>query len=645
MSKSALHKPAGAKSGAKRGRPKGGARESAAHPAGYVNTGFASQARPQEFLDQRQTLRTSERCWFALQIGELLEGIAAGQPVNIPAGLLPARAQLEVALFSFPNEIELGHGSVRGALELGSDGVGTVLRQPVEGLRGKEERDLKALLGKQEIWKQRLFFPVQMGPQPGPQRLRCSLYYKQTLVHSRVVQVLTRKGAGSSLPGPVDGSISFKTDYLLTRKLNADALTGFKENDLSLMLNGTDGTHQLRIFGKHDVQEDVHFSSATLDTLVRELRAVLRAAAWGDIEEWSGKPGVHFRYGGTQTLDQLGADLVTMARAGRRCFDVLRRTANAKLAGQGQRLESLVSEPSYIQFASRTTSSELVPVAVLYDRPLDPNDPHLTLCSAFKESLADPALPDLEDSRCWKGQCPSRDKDTVVCPSGFWGFRHYLGLPLTIDGASGVGSTGAASDLGCTAEPRLTVAVSTDPQFSMREQHVAQIRQLFPGVGLADSREKTLAALTGSPGHVAYFYCHGDYVGLRKDIPALLVGPVTSARIDASLISQRVRWEGVRPLVFLNGCRTTALLPSQSFGMVSAFVQDANAAGVIGTEITIFEPLATRFGMEFLRGLLDEELEVGVAMRRARLKLLKEKNPLGLVYISFALSRLRLRTV
>jgi hypothetical protein len=62
-----------------------------------------------------------------------------------------------------------------------------------------------------------------------------------------------------------------------------------------------------------------------------------------------------------------------------------------------------------------------------------------------------------------------------------------------------------------------------------------------------------------------------------------------------------------------------------------------NAAGVIGTEITIFEPLACTFAEKFA-ALFLAGVPIGEAVRRVRLAILSEENPLGLVYIPFVLA-------
>jgi hypothetical protein len=67
------------------------------------------------------------------------------------------------------------------------------------------------------------------------------------------------------------------------------------------------------------------------------------------------------------------------------------------------------------------------------------------------------------------------------------------------------------------------------------------------------------------------------------------------------------------------------------------FVQNSNACGVVGTEVTVFEPLAGTFAKRFMERFLGGAM-VGQAIRDARLDLLQEGNPLGLVYTPFVLS-------
>ena len=154
----------------------------------------------------------------------------------------------------------------------------------------------------------------------------------------------------------------------------------------------------------------------------------------------------------------------------------------------------------------------------------------------------------------------------------------------------------------------------------MRAEHLLKVRGLRLPLGWfeADTGQETLDFLRSSHPHLVYFYCHG---GLTEDkVPYLQVGAKDDAwgLITPSVLpAMQIRWNTPRPLVFINGCHTTALEPEAALDMVSGFVRDAGAAGVIGTEITIFEPLATAFAEEFLRLFLNGT-PVGQAVRAAR---------------------------
>ena len=136
-----------------------------------------------------------------------------------------------------------------------------------------------------------------------------------------------------------------------------------------------------------------------------------------------------------------------------------------------------------------------------------------------------------------------------------------------------------------------------------------------------------------------YFYCHG---GIAKSVPYIQVGDPNSPGLDRTFLrAYKICWRVTRPLVFVNGCHTAAEEPEIALDFVSAFVENAYAAGVIGTEITVFESLARRFAEGFFRRLLAG-IPIGEAMRNTRLDLLKERNPLGLAYTPFVLAGLRL---
>jgi hypothetical protein len=272
---------------------------------------------------------------------------------------------------------------------------------------------------------------------------------------------------------------------------------------------------------------------------------------------------------------------------------------------------------------------------MFYDYPLDdglPNNEY-SLCSGFLSALKQNAP--LEKSACFQGNCPSHGKTNVVCPSGFWGYRHSLGLPISV-------STGpdAPTTIPASGQAKIAVNVSTDPNFRQRPLHEKNLQKMGLGWEYADDRDEAVALMKKTESQVVYFYCHG---GLSGTTPFLSVGLPSGPRLTrANLRAERIRWQKVRPLVFINGCHTTALTPEHAINFVSGFVEVSHAAGVIGTEITIYEPIAVAFAEACLYRFLIQRETIGEAVRGARLKMLKEGNPLGLVYIPYVMAGLKL---
>jgi hypothetical protein len=279
-----------------------------------------------------------------------------------------------------------------------------------------------------------------------------------------------------------------------------------------------------------------------------------------------------------------------------------------------------------------------MPLALFYDYGLDITAPDedYELCPEFLQALQDRTP--LDETPCFQGQCPSRGKWTVVCPSGFWGFRHSIGMPVSIGGKL----DDAVTEIAFLGAPQVTMAVSTDKRLRRRAAHESALRALRADAvwQVADTRAMTLELMETAPAQVVYFYCHGGVT--KDDVPYIEVGPPETGRITGELMYARdLFWDQPQPLVFINGCHTTALEPEVAFDLVQRFVETVGAAGVIGTQITIFEPLAVAFGEACLRRFMDGT-PIGEAVRQARLELLEQGNPLGLVYDAFAIASLKM---
>jgi hypothetical protein len=279
----------------------------------------------------------------------------------------------------------------------------------------------------------------------------------------------------------------------------------------------------------------------------------------------------------------------------------------------------------------------VVPIAMFYDYDLfTQSQQALTICPQFEESLKSGR--DLLGEPCFQGNCPNREGHlTVVCPSGFWGFRHDIGMPWPAPGGPEM-----AKSIGYSGQPQIDIAYY---QFEQLGNHLDQLGALGFQTQRQDGLDATFAMFKATNPQVVYFYCHG--VTIKQDaqtsIPALMIGSkATPGFIDTTSFRPfRIRWPQARPLVLINGCHTTDISPDQALSFVKTFVEYVEAAGVIGTQITIFEPLAQRFAESFLAAFRAGE-PLGRAVRKARLQLLAQRNPLGLVYQPFAYAGLKL---
>jgi len=360
----------------------------------------------------------------------------------------------------------------------------------------------------------------------------------------------------------------------------------------------------------------------------------MRKASWGSTDPW--EEGLKFKYA-TKPYPPMGKDLFDMWRKGRQLYDAI---INALAGGPilAGALRKQMAMPGRVQVVNSGSVAELIPTSLVYDyRAAIPAHGEPELCPEFVAATKKDEP--LEEAVCFKDVCPSRDKDGVVCPSGFWGFRHAIGVPVKSKWDNG----DLPLNIKFTGSPSLGMAFF--PGFELLKDHRGRLGKQDPGWSFlddADTFDEALAMVRARP-HIAYFYCHGGET--TGGAPFLLVGsdkkqvitPVELRPPDDAL--ERL-YELPRSLVILNGCQTNAVEPNTAMKLVTSFVENAAATGVIGTEVTVSEELAVSFGEALLKNL-RASVEVGESVRRARLALLKDGNPLGLVYLPFAPSDMK----
>ncbi len=569
-----------------------------------VSIGFAAHDAPNDPLERPLTPDTAYWLWFEIAPHDLQGAIRGGQR-DLPR--LAQNTELDVVLFDFDGQLAIDDKHRRGAVRLVEDHseVVTAAASP-HGIKPST----------------RLFFAIHAPTTPGKHGVRVCVYHRGALLQSHVVTAVVGE--------PATEPFSLVTDYSLTKQLDVRA---FAPADLSILVNvdPQTGTHGFRFFrDATKLAADASIEGIELQTLIGFARCALRLAAWGTTDPWRNVDLDPYRYA-TPDLTRLTRDLITFAIHGCRLF----AQALMKFRTGGMTVDDFraaMCAPGTIQLSLKQGTTFVFPVSLVYDYPLDPNSTALTICDAFAANVA--AGADLAGTPCFAGQCPHYGDKLVVCPSGFWGFRHQIGMPPSLDTGEAAGAVGG------TPETALAASISTDPKLVGRAAHLKALATLHAKTSVIDDRPACLSELEHGKSHIEYFYCHGGKTGLGTAF--LEVGAPGSDMITAeNLIG--ITWKDPRPLIVLNGCHTTDVSPDQVFALASGFLSLANASGVIGTEITIFEPLASAFGEEFLRRFIEGKEALGEALRNTRLHMLANRNPLGLVYMPLALSNLRLR--
>lgn len=593
-----------------------------------VNTGFALSKQADITLDAMIPLQPGQAYYFWLDIGLPTVHSIETTPTTIP-DYVPAEARLVVAIFPFDDEIEINPEADVGELKLQADGTACVLHQPDASMKAASKKD---------ILNRRLLFPVKVPGKEGTFRLRCNIYYEQILIQSRLVS------ATVAINGrPRSGALQSRIDYVLSHTLWADHLQGLAPHRLSILLNSNgDGTHTLSFFGAEG--NDLFKNSAVIPATelkipIENARKALWKVSWGKEEPWIEGKGQIYRYK-DRLLDEdldlkrLEEDLIPLARRGYILYNAIIRKFTRNRS-KTYELARLMLNPGMVQIAIRDSPTQILPAALFYDYPLDAQADGHKLCEAFVAALKSGSP--LDKSPCFSGSCPhstgdiNGDPDGYICPSGFWGYRHSLGFPTSVPDGMDV-----PSEIVVDEGPQMVVGVATN--LDRLEGHMKALQGIRSDIGwhYSEKRMEIINNLKSPKSHLIYFYCHGGVTA--NSVPYLQVGDGKGTDyIDGSnLLAYHIIWDGPQPLVFINGCHTTALDPEKAINLVADFVS-AGSAGVIGTEITVFEPLACSFAEACLGHFLKDKSPIGDAIRMARLKLLEEHNPLGLVYTPFVL--------
>lgn len=561
-----------------------------------------------------------------LQVAPLLEGVlvAVGFPEDKVAAALQeqGRVDLGVAFFASPGDLELG--SPATVLQLPKVGSSTVARTAVTALR------------------------------PGPLRVRAGLYYRNNLLQSLVLTV-----PAAAADGVVEGAASLQTDWVASPDLAL--LDQLPRAAVSLFVNdAADGSHWFGAFAQEDDGRRVRdqqlweVADGTLDTMARALRGVLL-----HIE---GKHDYLF-YGDGRPLDADSALLrkeaiVRLAKASYGLYDAL-----FMADGRFDTFAESLVEPGLVTIARTRAAAASLPWAALYDVYIDTEASQVDVCPVLvgpvegQAAPADPASAPadlMDDPVACRAQatCPLQaDDGRTVCPLGFWGLRHQVEQPIQQVEPSAEGATpeelsvpewAQGSSIGHAKGSPVDLLMAYYP-FDDAELHRDELGDEGRVVVRAVSeRAAVLEALKDTKAQVVYFYCHGKE---RDHIAVLEVAEDAdqdSFISPANLRPGHIRWAH-RPLVFLNACDSLAMR-ADVVGTMLHKLRRVGASGVVGTEITVWTALARPFGQELVARMAGGQT-IGRAFLEIRLDMMRQLNPLGLVYSFFAPAGLRIEGV
>lgn len=596
-------------------------------PGRYANC-VLFDSNKEQILAPGRSLKSGQELWVSIDIGPLSAEDQVSEPVAFPQELLPQRdLWLDVMLCSTSFLV----GTTLGELGQSTAAHGRLML-PANGERAQTESGEHYLyfLMKSPIVHaapaRLLLRPFYDAPLPPAisARARVCYYYRNSLVQSQLIDA--HVGFGT------DG-FSIVVDYTLSTTL-ADLEQISEARRLSIHTNESrDGTHQIVVRGFPDVPRgaSVSISDDGIGTLIESLRGELEFIV-----------GHQF----ARSKRDLKDALKKLAPIGRTLRGAVARGPEVETI----LTEAIVDRNDVSIEVSRTANTYFAfPWSFIYEIPLEDDAikrDQLTFCPVVEQWDGKSPLFDLDARRCPAAHGGLHDGNTL-CPFGFWGYRYsvtQLGSSATVlrriavaDRATFV--VGQADDVPNTLEAHLTrlksMLINT---FNAKELLVGRTKNEIKNLLLQDLP-------------MAYFYCHGKYPNLDTAETFLAVGKDESIsprdfngwRLIHRVTNREVIWSRARPLIFINACHSVQIVPKTMLSFVDEFVTNAQAAGVIGTEVRVNPELAITFAEKFFTGLITDQLPVDRALHLARMMFLASGNLFGLVYTPYCPGDLRMQ--
>ena len=581
-----------------------------------VNIGVVRADRPDEPIRSGALAASTDHIVWA-SIGPRDDEAVPGDDAGIDLDEVPDGEELDVVFFA---DAAL---RVPGAATSGS--FVTAPRRPLPVHREAGPAPGEPATGGPTPVGTRLWFRIRTPAEPGRHTVRVCVYHRNVLLQARQLTVPTGRSRARR-------HVSVSTYDAVSSAPAATAADG-EPRRLSLYVNGSDDSHDLWFRGQDGARTwegGGHFDGAGVGDLLSVVRGGLRRASWGSAEAWTNQP---YRYKAAgdwfgESHQTLRADLIDLARRGYAAWELV--TSRLGSPADQDELQALMRRPGgIVEVAPKLGGTVVPPVACLYDLDLDAaaGVAALTLCPEMDQALQDRT--DLATTACLRAGC-TQAGPTVVCPSGFWGLRHDVAVPVSL----GRGADAEARKSVGDKRPAAAL-IGTLPSGLLRgiDSHAQDVATRFSSHEHVTDRNTWLTEAK-HPGKYAvlYFLCHGqesdrgsvivldtlDRPGIDRVQPAHAGG---RAEAPPAGRAERVRHRRAR---------------AEQGHEPGRGVRLPGAAAVIGTEITIFTSLAYAFATTFFDRFTGRPpQQLGPAVRSTRLELLRRGNPLGLTYVAY----------
>jgi hypothetical protein len=276
---------------------------------------------------------------------------------------------------------------------------------------------------------------------------------------------------------------------------------------LNILMNDSgDGTHTFAIAGTK-FRSSFDFSHGQMKTAVDEARTTLYRIA-ADTSSKDKEPAYRFDANNSTTVERLEQDTVRLAMLGAALYSKI--IVSKKRSFAKELREVLASPKAPIQIASVNSARYVFPWSLVYDQPVVTGK--LKLCPQFAADAG--ANVPMADRVCLKTKCPNHGKLDIVCPSGFWGYRHFIEQPLSTNSKPEDADPGNIIDRidGGPAGSDVSGLMVVSRELKQVGIHEGELKDPASFAFQVRDNKVTIGESLRNPSsaaHLVYFYCHG----------------------------------------------------------------------------------------------------------------------------------------